>query len=148
MIPPFHMHVAMQTTAPPLTRTPSPTPNPLPLPRPAGGSSTYGELLPEGVDRLLHILDMDERSVFLDAGCGTGQALLQVALQAPQVARAVGIELSASRLEHAELAADTLKVCIWGLWLYLRMAVSREMYVACSLPDPVTPHTVASDCLT
>lgn len=46
--------------------------------------------------------------MFVDLGCGRGRAVLQVALHST-VAKAVGLELSESRLEQAELAAGLLQ---------------------------------------
>jgi len=53
-------------------------------------------------------LALDSSSVFVDLGCGRGRAVLQVALHSP-AGRVIGVELSASRLEQAELALDQLQ---------------------------------------
>jgi tRNA G46 methylase TrmB len=53
-------------------------------------------------------LAMDSSSVFVDLGCGRGRAVLQVAMHSP-VSKAVGIELSESRLEQAEAALEVLQ---------------------------------------
>eukprot|EP00775_Hariotina_reticulata_P007502 gene7502-7712_t len=73
-----------------------------------GGSASYGEIQAGGVDTLLRYLALDSSSVFVDLGCGRGRAVLQVALHSP-VGRAVGIELSASRLEQADMALEHLQ---------------------------------------
>jgi tRNA G46 methylase TrmB len=51
---------------------------------------------------------MDNSSVFVDLGCGRGRAVLQVAAHSP-AARVVGLELSESRLEQAEMALEQLQ---------------------------------------
>jgi hypothetical protein len=51
---------------------------------------------------------MDSSSVFVDLGCGRGRAVLQVAMHST-VSKAVGIELSESRLEQAEAALEVLQ---------------------------------------
>eukprot|EP00960_Hanusia_phi_P073972 768130-Hanusia_phi.AAC.3 len=61
-----------------------------------GGFPTYGELLPSGVDALLQLTGMDEDTVMPD--CWEKERR-KVALSAP-VKKAVGIELSPTRLEY------------------------------------------------
>ncbi|KAF6265815.1 S-adenosyl-L-methionine-dependent methyltransferase [Scenedesmus sp. NREL 46B-D3] len=73
-----------------------------------GGDATYGEVQASGVDTLLRYLAMDSSSVFVDLGCGRGRAVLQVAMHST-VSKAVGIELSESRLEQAEAALEVLQ---------------------------------------
>jgi tRNA G46 methylase TrmB len=51
---------------------------------------------------------MDSSSVFVDLGCGRGRAALQVAAHSP-AERVIGLELSESRLEQAELALEQLQ---------------------------------------
>lgn len=51
---------------------------------------------------------MDSSSVFVDLGCGRGRAVLQVAANSP-AARVVGLELSESRLDQAEMALQQLQ---------------------------------------
>lgn len=51
---------------------------------------------------------MDSSSVFVDLGCGRGRAVLQVAAHSP-AGRVLGLELSDSRLEQAEMALDALQ---------------------------------------
>lgn len=46
--------------------------------------------------------------MFVDLGSGRGRAVLQVAMHSP-VAKAVGLELSDSRLEQAEMALAVLQ---------------------------------------
>lgn len=51
---------------------------------------------------------MDSSRVFVDLGCGRGRAVLQVAAHSP-AARVIGLELSESRLEQAEMALEQLQ---------------------------------------
>ncbi|KAF8071013.1 d [Scenedesmus sp. PABB004] len=74
----------------------------------SGGGASYGEVLPSGIDVLIRHLALDSSSVFVDLGAGRGTAVLQVALHS-QVSRAVGLELSETRLEQAELALAALR---------------------------------------
>lgn len=53
-------------------------------------------------------LALDSSSLFVDLGSGRGRAVLQVAMHSP-VAKAIGIELSESRLEQAEMALGVLQ---------------------------------------
>lgn len=53
-------------------------------------------------------LALDSSSVFVDLGCGRGRTVLQVAMHSP-AAKAIGLELSESRLEQAELAFEQLR---------------------------------------
>lgn len=98
----------------------------------SGGSATYGEVLPSGVRAIARgALALDAAAllaasapssssssssslprppppVFVDLGCGTGRAVMQVAGEFPGIARAVGIELGPTRLEQAEAALELL----------------------------------------
>ena len=74
-----------------------------------GGDPTYGELLPAGVDKLVRILGLDSSASFYDLGAGTGKAMLQLAAMEPSLTKAVGIELSPTRLEYATLAHERLQ---------------------------------------
>eukprot|EP00928_Gymnodinium_smaydae_P065134 TRINITY_DN48316_c0_g1_i1.p2 TRINITY_DN48316_c0_g1~~TRINITY_DN48316_c0_g1_i1.p2 ORF type:complete len:267 (+),score=71.88 TRINITY_DN48316_c0_g1_i1:150-950(+) len=65
-----------------------------------GGSSTYGELEPQAIPRLLRALALTPDDVFFDLGCGTGKVLVGAALGSP-VARCVGLELAATRTQIA-----------------------------------------------
>lgn len=73
-----------------------------------GGSSSYGEILPEGVDQLVLLLALDESSILCDLGSGLGRAVLQVALTTP-VKLAMGLELSSSRVDQANEALAMLQ---------------------------------------
>jgi hypothetical protein len=73
-----------------------------------GGFPTYGELLPSGVDKLVRLLGMDASATFYDLGAGTCRSLLHLAMAQPHLRKAVGIELSPTRLEYGELAYEKL----------------------------------------
>lgn len=62
------------------------------------GSSTYGEVSPESVVKLMELLDLRKDDLFYDLGCGVGKALLHVALLA-QCKKCVGVELAKSRYQ-------------------------------------------------
>lgn len=66
----------------------------------AGGSDTYGELLPEATFELLEALDLSPKDVFVDLGCGTGKIVVLAGL-CSVVGRAVGLELSDTRVNVA-----------------------------------------------
>jgi predicted RNA methylase len=78
------------------------------------GSPTYGEIMPTAMVRLLEYLELDASDVFYDLGAGVGKVVMMAAL-ATDVGRAVGIELSRSRIakgrrvleraEHREIVA-------------------------------------------
>lgn len=67
----------------------------------AGGSATYGEITYEGLATLLKDLKLNSKDVFYDLGCGVGKVCIQVILTTP--AKAIGIELSSTRVQKAEL---------------------------------------------
>jgi SAM-dependent methyltransferase len=73
-----------------------------------GGSATYGEALPEGVDALRALLELGPDDVLYDLGSGTGRVVLQLGLTSA-AGRLVGVELSPTRHEHAEAAAEALR---------------------------------------
>lgn len=58
----------------------------------------YGEPSPLSSDLILRLLDLGPGDVLYDLGCGRGYFLMQ-ALLTTRLARAVGVELSASRVE-------------------------------------------------
>jgi riboflavin synthase len=73
-----------------------------------GGSATYGEALPEGVDALQALLELGPEDVLYDLGSGTGRVVLQLGLTSA-AGRLVGVELSPTRHEHAQEAAAALR---------------------------------------
>ena len=71
-----------------------------------GASLLYGEILFEGVSRMLNREHLDApgaRSLF-DLGAGTGKVALQAFLQFGNLARVYGVELSLSRYRLGEAA--------------------------------------------
>ena len=64
------------------------------------GSPTYGEIMPTAMLRMLEYLELDEGDVFYDLGAGVGKVVMMAAL-ATKVGRAVGVELSRSRIAKA-----------------------------------------------
>ena len=69
----------------------------------ARSAETYGEIMPTATQRLLDYLDLGERDVFYDLGCGAGKVVVHAAITRP-LARCVGIELSRTRCHAAHLA--------------------------------------------
>lgn len=65
-----------------------------------GGAATYGEITYEALKTVLDDLGLTKDDVFYDLGCGVGKTCVQVALDTP--AKAVGIELSPTRVKHAQ----------------------------------------------
>lgn len=72
----------------------------------AGGNATYGEIKPESLAQILDYFKLSASDVFVDLGSGVGKACVQVALTTP--AKAIGIELSTSRHEAAEMIRKEL----------------------------------------
>lgn len=95
-----------------------------------GGSVTYGEVLPQGVQQLLEVMCMDADSVFCDLGSGRGRAVLQVAMTAP-IKQAIGLELSDSRLDQAAMAEQSLQDK--GVQLLAPVDMQRANLASCSL---------------
>merc|ERR1719383_517530 len=65
--------------------------------RESGGSEVYGELSPASAVWLMRELGIGKNDTFFDLGCGTGKLLIIAAL-VTDVTKAVGLELSASRV--------------------------------------------------
>ena len=74
----------------------------------SGGNSTYGEITPEGVHRLIQELGIYPNDVFFDLGSGLGKMVIQMYLETP-VKKSIGIELSSQRFRLAEQAKDLLR---------------------------------------
>lgn len=81
-----------------------------------GASLLYGEVLPEGVLKLMdeHHLRAGSASTLIDMGMGTGKLLLQTFLCYPNLSRVSGVELARSRFEIAEAAILELSRIIGG----------------------------------
>ena len=71
-------------------------------------ASTYGELTPLGVQRLLNCLQFNENDVFYDLGSGVGKVVLQVAM-AVSIQKCVGVELVASRCRSSKAVLRTAR---------------------------------------
>jgi len=61
---------------------------------------TYGEIVYESMDTILHDLNVTQDDVFYDLGSGVGKAIIQAALDFP-FKKVVGIELSLTRHNRA-----------------------------------------------
>jgi SAM-dependent methyltransferase len=62
----------------------------------AKSSSTYGELWPSALERLVEKLELGKNDVVLDLGSGIGKVVMQLAMMLP-LRRVAGYELVASR---------------------------------------------------
>jgi SAM-dependent methyltransferase len=72
-----------------------------------GGAPTYGEITLEGALELLKELNLTEQDVFMDLGCGIGKFNVIVFLVTP-AQKSIGVELSQTRYDHAQQAAQEL----------------------------------------
>lgn len=81
--------------------------------RDRGNSLLYGELLPDGVSKMLLPSrlggSLDRDAAVLELGMGSGKVALQIFLQCPGVARLLGVELVRSRYLIAEAALARLE---------------------------------------
>jgi hypothetical protein len=80
-------------------------------------ASTYGEVMPIGLRRIGVAMGLsgDEgiaatnaQAVFMDLGSGFGRIVVQAYLEWPAVRRSVGVELSATRLKHAQTSWESM----------------------------------------
>lgn len=69
----------------------------------------YGEILPQGVDKILSKLVFQSDDIFMDFGSGKGKLVNQIFLQSP-VREASGIELNEFLHQQAMSAAKQIKV--------------------------------------
>lgn len=81
-------------------------------PLPGRRASTYGEVTALGARQLGRALGLDScppggHAYFMDLGCGVGKLVAQAYLETPAVARAVGVELSATRCRLARSCWST-----------------------------------------
>lgn len=67
----------------------------------AGGDPTYGEIKTSSLAMLLKDLKLTNADVWYDLGCGVGKTCTQVICTSP-AKKAVGIELSPTRVAHAQ----------------------------------------------
>lgn len=72
-----------------------------------GGNATYGEIKFASLQSILNDLNLTKDDVFYDLGSGVGKVCMQVALMTP--ARAVGVELSKTRIKKAHEALRRLE---------------------------------------
>jgi len=70
---------------------------------------TYGEMLPQGVSKVLgRLVTSPTMQVMLDLGMGTGKLALQAFLEVPQLLQVIGVELTHARFEIAAKALRRL----------------------------------------
>ncbi|CAK9027042.1 unnamed protein product [Durusdinium trenchii] len=77
-----------------------------------GSSLLYGEMLPDGVSKALHVSRLGEAlregSMVLELGMGSGTVAMQIFLQSASVRKVVGVEIVRSRYMIAEAALQRL----------------------------------------
>jgi len=73
-----------------------------------GGAPTYGEITYQAAKKLLDSLNLTQNDVFYDFGSGVGKMVVQTYLTTP-VKKAVGIELSPTRVNRAKSVKDKLE---------------------------------------
>ena len=105
----------------------------------SGGHEAYGELTVRGMRELRSRLRPQHGDVFYDLGSGCGRSVVQAALEWP-VARAVGVELAASRHSVgqdalARVSEDALRA---------RIVLRRGDIIACEGCEDATIVYVAS----
>lgn len=66
-----------------------------------GGDPLYGEITFQGLEKLLKELKPGAHDVFYDLGCGVGKVCVQLLFTTP-ILKCVGIELSSTRIGHAQ----------------------------------------------
>jgi len=68
-----------------------------------GARLTYGEVLPDGVEKMLDArhLDAERAKTLVDLGCGIGKLVIQAFLNYPSLQYVLGVELSPSRVRVA-----------------------------------------------
>ncbi len=73
-----------------------------------GGAPTYGEITYDSAKKLLSKLNLIQDDVFYDFGSGVGKMVIQTYLTTP-VKKAVGVELSPTRIKHARAIKQQLQ---------------------------------------
>ena len=76
--------------------------------RESGGAPTYGEITYESTETLFDILKLTTNDVIYDLGSGVGKFIIQAYLNTT-VKKAVGVELSSTRIKRANEALYRLK---------------------------------------
>ena len=71
--------------------------------------STYGEILPAGVNRIINNISMDKNDVFFDLGCGCGKVVTQFYYQTC-VKSSNGVEFSTTRFSQAQEIKEKIKI--------------------------------------
>lgn len=106
-----------------------------------GSSSTYGEIRPGAVGRLLEQLTPSRRDVVYDLGSGIGKVVLQVALTC-RVERVVGVELVRSRHEIAERVLERARE--------RGLLVTKDVQLRCAdlMRTPMDDATIVYTCST
>jgi SAM-dependent methyltransferase len=105
------------------------------------GSPTYGEIMPAATLHMLEYLDLGADDVFYDLGSGVGKVVMMAAL-ATNVSRAVGIELSRSRVAKARRVlerAELREVVPCG-----RVELRNEDILKASLDDATVIYTCST----
>jgi len=95
-------------------------------------ASTYGELTPRGVQRLLNVLQFKESDVFCDLGSGVGKVVLQVAM-AVSLKKCIGVELVESRCRSAKTVLRTAQG--QGLIKAKRVSFRCESFLDSNISD-------------
>lgn len=72
-----------------------------------GGNATYGEITFASLQLLINDLNLTKSDTFYDLGSGVGKACIQVGLVTP--AKAIGVEISPTRVKKAREALNRLK---------------------------------------
>lgn len=72
-----------------------------------GGNATYGEIVPDSLNRILSDLGVTKKDVLYDLGSGMGKAVIQSYLTFP-FKKVVGIELADKRYQQATQAMNYL----------------------------------------
>lgn len=106
-----------------------------------GSSSTYGEIMPTAVTKLVDHLRLGRRDAFYDLGSGVGKVVLQVALTAP-VTKCVGIELVRSRHLVARRMLDRLRPT--GLLRARACAFRQTDFMRAQLGDATVVYTCST----
>ena len=70
---------------------------------------TYGEILPNGVNKIINNLKINSNDVFVDLGCGNGKVVLQFYLQT-KIKSSLGIEFSTTRINQAIKVKNKIKI--------------------------------------
>lgn len=105
------------------------------------GSSIYGELRPTATLQLLERLELARGDRFFDLGAGVGKVVM-LAGMTTNVGRAVGVELSATRVAIAERAlARARRARVRGV---ARVRMLEADMLTCSLDDATVIYTCST----